>query len=80
VHVIRDWCWLGTARDDGGLACLLQALPPPSFDIDVARLLIGRYAKGALRLTPLPGTARRPAVYEALTTRLSETDFTPSTP
>jgi DNA polymerase-3 subunit epsilon len=80
VHVLRDWCWLGTARDDGDLACLLQALPPPSFDIDVARLLIGRYAKGALRLTPLPGTARRPAVYEALTTRLSETDFTPSTP
>jgi DNA polymerase-3 subunit epsilon len=80
VHVVRDWCWLGTARDDGGLACLLQALPPPSFDIDVARLLIGRYAKDGLRLTPAPETARSLAGYEDFTTRLSETDFTPSTP
>ena len=27
VHVIRDWCWLGTARDDGELAALLEAPP-----------------------------------------------------
>jgi DNA polymerase-3 subunit epsilon len=80
VHALRDWCWLGTARDDGDLACLSQALPPPSFDIDIARLLIGRYAKDALRLTPLPEVARSLADYEDLTTRLSETDFTPSTP
>jgi len=77
AHLVRDWCWLGTASDDGDLQRLIEAPPPPSFDIDVARLLIGHYAKGALRLMPVP---RGPAYYDALTTRLSETDFTPSTP
>jgi DNA polymerase-3 subunit epsilon len=79
VHLLRDWCWLGTASDDGGLQRLVEAPPPPSFDIDVARLLIGRYAKGLLRLTPA-GPSRSVEDYEDLTTRLSETDFTPSTP
>ena len=60
AHLVRDWCWLGTASDDGGLACLIEAPPPPSFDIDVARLLIGRYAKGSLRFAPVP---RGPAYY-----------------
>jgi DNA polymerase-3 subunit epsilon len=27
VHVIRDWCWLGTAHDDGELARLIEAPP-----------------------------------------------------
>jgi DNA polymerase-3 subunit epsilon len=76
VHLLRDWCWLGTARDDGDLGRLIEAPGPPSFDIDVARLLIGRHAKGSLRLTPI-GEAGR---YEGLTTRLSETERTPSTP
>jgi DNA polymerase-3 subunit epsilon len=79
VHLLRDWCWLGTASDDGDLRRLVEAPPPPSFDIDVARLLIGRYAKGSLRLAPAE-RARIAGNYEGLTTRLSETDFTPSTP
>jgi DNA polymerase-3 subunit epsilon len=80
AHVFLHWCWLGTARDDGELARLVEAPPPPSFDIDVARLLIGRFRKGTLRFTPASEPAQPPAGYEALTTRLSETDFTPSTP
>jgi DNA polymerase-3 subunit epsilon len=52
AHLMRDWCWLGTARDDCELARLLDAPPPPSFDFDVARLLLGRHAKGKLRLAP----------------------------
>ncbi|MFO1414169.1 MAG: exonuclease domain-containing protein [Burkholderiales bacterium] len=58
VHVLRDWCWLGTARDDGELASLLAAPPRPAFDIDVTRLLQKRWAKGALPLVavPAPGT------------------------
>ena len=59
VHVMRDWCWLGTARDDGDLARLLEVPPPASFDIDVARLLIGRYAKGTLRLATVGENAPR---------------------
>ena len=54
AHVVRDWCWLGTARDDGELGRLLEAPPAPAFDFDVARLLIGRYGKGKLRLAAVP--------------------------
>jgi len=57
VHAIRDWCWLGTARDDGKLAALLDAPPRPQFDIDVTRLLLKRYATGALDLLPVPAVA-----------------------
>ncbi len=51
VHVLRDWCWLGTARDEGELAELLGAPPRPQFDIDIARMLHKRWAAGTLHLT-----------------------------
>jgi DNA polymerase-3 subunit epsilon len=54
VHVLRDWCWLGSARDDGELVQLLAAPPRPVFDIDVTRLLQKRWAKGALPLVAVP--------------------------
>jgi DNA polymerase-3 subunit epsilon len=53
VHVFRDWCWLGTARDEGDLAELAGAPPRPMFDIDVTRLLLRRYRAGALKLMPV---------------------------
>jgi hypothetical protein len=46
VHVIRDWCWLGTARDDGELGSLIEAPPRPVFDADIARLLVRTLARG----------------------------------
>ena len=46
VHVLRDWCWLGTVRDDGELGRLLEAPPRPAFDADIARLLIRTLARG----------------------------------
>jgi hypothetical protein len=54
VHVIRDWCWLGTARDDGELGRLIEAPPRPTFDADIARLLIRTLARGAHDVMPLP--------------------------
>ncbi|MEP7330176.1 MAG: exonuclease domain-containing protein [Betaproteobacteria bacterium] len=48
VHVLRDWCWLGTARDEGELAALLECPPAPQFDLDVARMLLKRYTAGKL--------------------------------
>ena len=57
VHVLRDWCWLGTARDDGALADLVAAPPRAEFDIDVTRLLLKRFAAGALHLLPVPAYA-----------------------
>lgn len=64
VHVLREWCWLATARDEAELADLLEAPPAPQFDIDVARLLHGWWAKGTLRLRA--GT--RAADYDGFTT------------
>ena len=46
VHVLRDWCWLGTARDDGELTRLVEAPPRPVFDADIAKLLIRTLARG----------------------------------
>jgi DNA polymerase-3 subunit epsilon len=54
VHVLRDWCWLGTARDDGELMRIVETPPRPVFDIDIARLLLRRHKAGALPLIPLP--------------------------
>jgi len=45
VHVVRDWAWLGTARDEGELALLLEAPPRPAFDVDVTKLLLRTWAK-----------------------------------
>ena len=53
VHVIRDWCWLGTAHDDGELGRLIEAPPRPTFDADIARLLIRTLARGKHDVLPL---------------------------
>jgi DNA polymerase-3 subunit epsilon len=54
VHVFRDWCWLGTARDDAELAELAGSRPCATFDLDVTRLLLRRYRARTLDLVPLP--------------------------
>jgi hypothetical protein len=53
VHVFRDWCWLGTARDDAELAAIAGDRPRVTFDLDVTRLLLRRYRAGTLDLVPL---------------------------
>jgi DNA polymerase-3 subunit epsilon len=45
VHVLRDWSWLGTARDDSELEELLDAPPRAQFDGDVTRLLLRLWTK-----------------------------------
>lgn len=55
VHVIRDWCWLGTACDDGELGRLMEAPPRPVFDADIARLLIRTLARGKHEVLRLAG-------------------------
>ena len=62
VHVVRDWCWLGTARDDGALAALAEAPQRAGFDLDVTRLLLRRHRAGALPLVPL----RQPSAAAAI--------------
>lgn len=53
IHVVRHWCWLGTARDDGELAHLLEAPPRPAFDADIARVLMRVLARGRPAAFPL---------------------------
>ncbi|MET0682979.1 MAG: exonuclease domain-containing protein [Casimicrobiaceae bacterium] len=55
VHVIRDWCWLGTAQDEGELGRLVEAPPRPAFDADIARLLIRTLARGKHDVFALAG-------------------------
>ena len=52
VHVVRDWAWLGTARDDAELFALLESPPRPMFDIDVTRLLLRTWAKRRSAFVP----------------------------
>ncbi|HKW80466.1 MAG TPA: exonuclease domain-containing protein [Casimicrobiaceae bacterium] len=42
VHLFRDWCWLGTAHDEGDLEELISEPPRPAFDLDVYRVLARR--------------------------------------
>ncbi len=53
VHLLRDWCWLGTARSEQELYELLDAPPPPAFDVDITRMLLKRHAAGALALVSI---------------------------
>jgi DNA polymerase-3 subunit epsilon len=53
VHVLRGWSWLGTARDDGELAQLLEAPPRAQFDCDVTRLLLRLWAKEPAAFVPV---------------------------
>ena len=55
LHLVRDWCWLGTARDQGELGRLIEAPPRPEFDADIARLLIRTFAKGKHEVLALAG-------------------------
>jgi DNA polymerase-3 subunit epsilon len=45
IHVLRDWCWLGTVRDDAELQAILEAPPRVEFDLDIYRLLAKRLPK-----------------------------------
>lgn len=51
VHVFRDWCWLGTARDDAELGALVDAPPRGEFDLDIYRLLLKKLPR--LKVVPL---------------------------
>ncbi len=57
VHVIHQWCWLGTAKDDAEVAELLQGARKPRFDLDqyriLSRHLAGTKAHGRARVVEL---------------------------
>jgi len=46
AHVLRDWCWLGTAHDEAELGAMLEAPPKAELDIDIVRVLISTLRRG----------------------------------
>jgi DNA polymerase-3 subunit epsilon len=42
VHLFRDWCWLGSARDEAELGAMLESPARIQFDPDIYRLLVRR--------------------------------------
>src|SRR5262249_18200541 len=63
IHVFRDWCWLGTAKDDGDLQSILEAPPRVAFDLDVYRLLLKHLPRVAI--VPLGARAASGSAREA---------------
>ena len=49
LHMFRDWCWLGTARDESELYAILEAPPRCAFDLDIYRLLVKRLPRATIR-------------------------------
>ncbi len=52
VHLFRDWCWLGTAGDEGSLHELLETPTRAAFDLDIYRILCKRLPR--LRVHAFP--------------------------
>jgi DNA polymerase-3 subunit epsilon len=49
LHMFRDWCWLGTARDESELYTILEAPPRCTLDLDIYRLLVKRLPRATIR-------------------------------
>jgi DNA polymerase-3 subunit epsilon len=55
IHVFRDWCWLGSARDETELQSIVEVPPRGEFDLDIYRLLVKRLPRA--RIVPLDRAA-----------------------
>mgnify|MGYP001481135663 CR=1 FL=1 len=53
VHVIHQWCWLGTAKDDAEVHELLKGSRPPGFDLDQYRILARHLDGGRAKIAEL---------------------------
>lgn len=55
VHVVNNWCYLGTARSDDELWTLLEQLPSrPAFDLDTYKILSRALTRKDLKIRTLP--------------------------
>jgi DNA polymerase-3 subunit epsilon len=58
VHVVDNWCLLGSARSDAEVAELLQGRPRPRFDLDHYKILARHLHAGRARVVDLSARAR----------------------
>ncbi len=60
IHVVHNWCYLGTARSDEDLAALVESPPRARFDTDHYKILVRHLAgKARFKVVALPDFARR---------------------
>jgi DNA polymerase III subunit epsilon len=57
VHVVRDWQWIGVARDADELAMLGATRALPAFDLDATRLLLRLHARSPAHFVAAVGAA-----------------------
>lgn len=56
IHVINNWCWLGTVQSEGEAHELIAQSPQrPTFDIDNYKLLLRHVTRGLLEIRDLDG-------------------------
>jgi DNA polymerase-3 subunit epsilon len=60
VHLFRDWCWLGTAHDEGEFGDMLEYPRRAEFDLDIYRLLRKRLVGATVTTVAQADTPRRP--------------------
>jgi len=61
VHVVDQWCLLGTARDEAEVAELLEGAARPSFDLDHYKILTRHLGAGRARVMELTAGSARAA-------------------
>jgi len=57
LHVIHQWCYLGTARSEDEVAGLLEGTRRPRFDLDQYKILAKHLAARRTRVVELPCTS-----------------------
>ena len=62
VHVVDNWCLLGTAKTEDGVGDLLEGVSRPGFDLDNYRILARHLSRGRPRVVEL-GTRRSADVH-----------------
>jgi len=53
LHVVHNWCLLGTAHSEAEVAELLEGAPRPQFDLDHYKILARHLARGRTRVVEL---------------------------
>jgi DNA polymerase-3 subunit epsilon len=57
VHVVHNWCLLGTARSEGEVAELLEGSRKPQFDLDQYKILARHLSRGRPNVVELTALA-----------------------
>jgi DNA polymerase-3 subunit epsilon len=53
LHVVHNWCLLGTAHSEAEVAELLEGAPRPQFDLDHYKILARHLARGRTRVVEI---------------------------